>query len=318
MGLLMLHIEGSTWAAINVSWREIDEPLQGTPPYGGTYVYGISGSQVVGKYYTKGNVSGFVYNGTSFTTLNDPLGTAGTAANGTANQNIVGVYYTSSQVTSGFLYNGSMWTTLTDPSAGMYSGQGTFPFAMYGNDIVGYYQDSLNQQHGFLYNGSSWTTLNYPVVGGARTQVYGIYGNTLVGRYQPTNGGDIEGFTYNYITGIWTNIEYPGSEVSATQVTGIWGQDIVGIYSDGSGDHGFVYDGSNYNVLNNPVAESGLGTEVTGIYGNEIVGWTYSPGGGNTARGYIATIPEPTTLIPSITLAALLLPRRFLRSLTQI
>ena len=63
---------------------------------------------------SSGNTNGFLYNGSTYTTLNDPLA-VGTVAWGISGNNIVGYYADSSGNPNGFLYNGSTWTTLDDP-----------------------------------------------------------------------------------------------------------------------------------------------------------------------------------------------------------
>ena len=56
------------------------------------------------------------YNGTSYTTLNDPLGIS-TGAVGIDGNNIVGWYAIGTQNYHGFLYNGTSYTTVDDPLA---------------------------------------------------------------------------------------------------------------------------------------------------------------------------------------------------------
>ena len=82
---------------------------------------------------------------------------------------------------------------------------------------------------------------------------------------------------------------------------GIDGNNIVGSYIDASGfDHGFLYDFSTYTTLDDPAGQQvsrfgfgPTGSDVRGISGNTIVGIYTTTGREN---GYIATVPEPTTL----------------------
>ena len=97
--------------------------------------------QIVGLYFdSSGAEHGFSYNGSTYTPLNDPSGTNGTAAYGINDAGqIVGVYYDSSVTAHGFLYNGGNYTTLDGPSGNT----GTIARGI--NDagqIVGYYFDS--------------------------------------------------------------------------------------------------------------------------------------------------------------------------------
>ena len=138
-------------------------------------------------YYTdsSGNTHGFLYNGSTWTTLDDPNAAYGTSAQGIFGTNIVGYYTDSSGDTHGFLYNCSTWTTLNDPNAdALY---GTSAQGISGTNIVGYYTDSSGNAHGFLYNGSTWTTLDDPntVTG---TSALGISATTIVGYYLDSSG----------------------------------------------------------------------------------------------------------------------------------
>ena len=110
-----------------------------------TVVYGISGNNIVGYYLdSSGNYHGFLYNGSTYTTLNDPLGSL-TVAIGVDGNNIVGYYEDSSGKYNGFLYNGSSYTTIDDP-LGV---EGTIANGISGNNIVGHYSDSSGTAHGF-------------------------------------------------------------------------------------------------------------------------------------------------------------------------
>ena len=126
----------------------------------------------------------------------------------------------------------------------------------------------------------------------------------------------------------YTPLDVPGA--SDTYATGIDGINIVGIFIDGSGTHGFSYDGSNYTTLDVPGASNTYALDIDdsnivgwhldgnyhgfiydgssyttldvpganytvpyGIDGGNIVGW-YSDGSGD--HGFLAVIPEPATL----------------------
>lgn len=102
-----------------------------------TEAWGISGNNVVGSYQlanTYQNI-GFLYDGTNFTTISDPLGVEGTTALGIDGNNIVGNYVDASDVTHGFLYNGTTYTTIDDPLGT----DGTILEGIQGNTIVGQY-----------------------------------------------------------------------------------------------------------------------------------------------------------------------------------
>jgi hypothetical protein len=69
---------------------------------GGTYAWGIDGRNIVGYYTDKTGDHGFLYNGSSYTTLDDSLGTD-TVASGISGNSIVGSYFDGS-IRHGFLY----------------------------------------------------------------------------------------------------------------------------------------------------------------------------------------------------------------------
>jgi hypothetical protein len=131
----------------------LDEPQAGTNYSGsiggtGTYPRGISGTNIVGYYSDNdGGIHGFIYNGITWATLDDPLGVGSTLPQGISGTNIVG-FYTEARglVAHGFLYNGKTWTTLDHPLA-VYD---TWAEGISGRNIVGYYYDNNNREHGFL------------------------------------------------------------------------------------------------------------------------------------------------------------------------
>ena len=101
----------------------------------------------------------------------------------------------------------------------------------------------------------------------------------------------------------YTTLDVPGA-TGGTRAYGIDDGNIVGSYYDGSGNHGFSYDGSTYTTLDVPGANSYA--EAFGIDAGNIVGW-YNDGSG--AHGFLAPIPEPATL-SLLTLGGLMLLRR--------
>jgi probable HAF family extracellular repeat protein len=101
---------------------------------------------------------GFVDNGGTYTTIDDPLGANGTFAYGISDAGqIVGTYVDSSNKTHGFLYSGGTYTTIDDPLGA----NGTTAFGI--NDagqIVGQYIDGGGFEHGFLAYPSQSQTQN--------------------------------------------------------------------------------------------------------------------------------------------------------------
>ncbi len=153
----------------------------------------------------------FLYDGTTWTTLNYPGG-GQTDVQGIDGNNIVGHC-----VDGGFLYDGTTWTLLNYPG-----GTFTAAYGIDGNNIVGICADS-DGRYGFVYDGITWTTLNYP--GSEYTVFHGIDGNNIVGEhsnYSPVS----RGFVYDGIT--WTPLDNPWGDV--TIPLGISGNNIVGVF----------------------------------------------------------------------------------------
>jgi hypothetical protein len=135
---MLLLTCAKTTVAIN--YTTLDDPLAGP---GATFANGISGGNIVGSYYDASGLGhGFLFNGSTYTTLDDPLRAADGFTNplGISGGNIVGLYFDASYGIRGFLYNGSTYTTLDDP---------LIPNAIDGNTIVGYYDDESGS-HGFV------------------------------------------------------------------------------------------------------------------------------------------------------------------------
>jgi predicted outer membrane repeat protein len=244
---------------------------------GGTYAYGVNGSNIVGAYFDDTGYHGFLYNGTSYTPLNDPLGTNGTVATGISGNNIVGYYFDGNGDYHPFRYNtvNSTFTTVTVPGSLRGLGEAT---GIDGTKIVGYYYDGNNSAHGFLFDGSSYTTLDVPF----GTTPLGINGNNIVGVYN--DGYVVHGFLYDGSS--YTTLTDPLA-TTITYATGISGSTIVGYYYDGSAYNGFVYNGSVYTTFNDPLGMGTHRTIINGIDGSSIVG-TYGDAG-NFVHGFVYT-----------------------------
>ena len=100
-------------AQTQYTYTTLDDPLAGAQsgPSGtqGTFAQGISGTNIVGYYIdTNSFAHGFIYDGWTWTTLDDPMGNhvpggLGTYAQGISGTNIVGYYTDSNNVAHGFL-----------------------------------------------------------------------------------------------------------------------------------------------------------------------------------------------------------------------
>ena len=272
-------------------------PLSVTGPetVHGTIATGISGDNVVGYYYGAGwKNNGFVFDGTSYTTLNNSLGTYGTRVWGVSGGNIVGDYDSAAGPTLGFRYNGTSFTTIAAPA----SSTMTTIHGVSGNTAAGYYTDTATGKfHGFLYNGSSYTTIDNPLAGALGTTVLGISGDQVVGYYYDnTPGSNPKGYLYDGTkvgNARYSPIDVPSA--NGTYPNAVFGSTVVGRYFDSDwATHGFLYDSISkiYTTLDCPLGP-GPGTEIIGIDGSTLVG-TYLDSGGNNV-GFIATsaVPEP-------------------------
>jgi hypothetical protein len=271
------------------TWTTIDCPDIGTT---NTTLYGIDGGNIVGCSSNSATSYGFLYNGTSWTLIQNGVSKTNPWGNetypwGIDGSNIVG-YYDNGDM-HGFRYNGSMWITLNFVASDKRA------YDISGSNIVGSCNINLSK-HGFLYNGSSLVVLDAPEA--TSTTAHGIDGSNIVGYYLNVSGG--HGFLYNGTS--WTTIDMPGE--TFTCPFGIDGSNIVGYYTDVSGYHGFLYDGTSWTTLDAPGAAK---TYPCSIDGSNIVGY-YEDTSGYT-HGFLYTIPEPATIC-LFTIAGFMLRRK--------
>jgi probable HAF family extracellular repeat protein len=232
-----------------------------------THASGINNSgQIVGSYLvstsTTSSYVGFLFSGSTYTTLLDPNSSMdGTFATGINNNGqVIGWYGSADWNANSFLYNGSTYTTLSAPHSLATYARGI-------NDsgqIVGNYLDANWTLQGFLYNGSTYATINVP--NATSTSVTGINNSgQMVGNYTDSNGNGHE-FVYNGST--YTTINIP----SSYELTGInnSGQ-ITGNYFDIYGNlHGFVYYDSTIVSIKDNFYAAGLNDI------NQVVGYNAS------------------------------------------
>jgi hypothetical protein len=216
------------------NYKTLDDPWGNY----GTQANGIDGANIVGGYHQKlrgwgGSYTtvthGFLYDGTSYKTLDPPGWLNFNYCTGISGSSIVGCYGDRNGLTQGYLYNGSSYRTVSVPGA-----TNTLANGISGSNIVGEYLDSKGW-HGFLYNGTSYTTLNDPLATQG-TGAHGISGSKIVGSY--ADGAGTHGFSYN--GSAYTTLDDPLA-TQGTGAYGISGSNIVGNYADKSGYHGFLY-----------------------------------------------------------------------------
>jgi hypothetical protein len=252
-----------------------------------TTASGISGSTIVGYYQNAAGTYGFLYNGTSYSTLNAPgahnSGSSGTYAFAVSGSNIVGIYNDASGNVFGFLYNGSSYSPINVPGSSY-----TTPFGISGSTIVGYYADASGT-FGFLDNGGSYSTITVP--GATGTYTLGVSGGNISGYY--TDAAGYHGFIYSIGTGTFSFFGVP-SAPNYTFAEGMSGNTVAGGYYDSIFNmHGFVYNGSTFTTVDVP---GSAGTLIYGIDGSNIVGF-YNDSLGGT-HGFLGTpVPIPSALL---------------------
>jgi len=291
--LAALLLFGAAAPTMAITYTTIDYPGSFE-----TDAFGISGKNIVGAYYTDSvhPSHGFLFDGTTWTTLDEPLAASGaTFPSGVSGKIVYGSYMTDLTYSSshGFLYDGTTWKTLDFPG-----GSASQIYGLSGANTVGSYQDLTGRSHGYVYNGTTWTTLDPP--GSTSTLLAGIDGNNIIGYYLDASN-------------VYHNFIYDGASFTSLTLSplgyvhGISGGKIVGEDDSGSNIYGFLYDGATYTLLSDPMGVNG--TFAFGIDGNHIVG-VYTDAS-NANHSFLATVPEPSSLaLASLSLFGLIVCAR--------
>lgn len=295
---LAIAVWALTSPVMAITFTTLDDPLAVGP--NSMTPTGVSGQNVVGSYRdATGTSHGFLYNGSTFSTIDAPSGALATYPLAIDGDNIVGWYLDSSRNAHGFLVNGGTFTTIDDPLAPT-SSQGTHLTGISGNNIVGFEVISFDPfvVHSFIYNGSTFAT--YTVPGTFTAGLFGIDGNTLVGSYSLSDS-TTTGHGFVDRGSVITSIDDPlATPLSGTFVNGVSANNVVGYFTDVNGqNHGFVFNGATYIAIDDPNAGAKqFGTIAYAISGNTVVGSYWDAN--NVEHGFIATnVPEPSTLILS-------------------
>ncbi len=229
---------------------------------------GTDGLNVVGDMWTStGGYAGWLYNGSTFSTLNDPLASNNTQLS-CVYGNLIGGQYTDAQGHQhGFVYDGTTYTTL--PYANDFADQSVS--AMHGSTIVGSAELNDGSIVGYVYNGSTYREISDPNAPQI-TNVQGISGNTVIGRYEDSSL-NYHGFEYNLTSGVFTDFNVPGS--ADTFLDGTDGTTLTGTYTDLTGrNHGFLFGGGQFTTVDYPFASNdGFGTALVGVKGDIAVGY---------------------------------------------
>ena len=195
---------------------------------------------------TAGNNFGFVDNGGTFTSVQNP------STSGTVNQLLginssgvaAGFYTDSAGNAHGYLYQGGVFTGITLP-ASFHAVSVTVTGINNSGTVVGFYTDSSGNTHGFVDNAGTFTSYDDP--SGSDTMFLGINdGGYVVGSYVDA-GGETHGLLFNSVADSFETIDDPSASstpafgVNGTTINGINDSgELVGFYSDGENVDGFV------------------------------------------------------------------------------
>lgn len=245
----------------------------------GTYVEGISGTNVAGYYYDTNYIARpFVYSGGTYTALNVPGVTNHAYANGIDGNNVVG-YYEDGSTRRGYIYDGVSYTSF-QVGTNM-----TEAYGISGNKVVGVHLvnwEIWSYWQGFIYDGVTMTS-NAPIYG------IGIDGGNIVGgvSFDNTVGAMYDGENYTFFS-------VPGSQ--GTTASDISGNNVVGSYNKDGSMRGYIYDGTNYSSL---VIDGAYHTQITGIDGDKVSGYYNDDLGNHSFIGTLApaAIPEPASIM---------------------
>lgn len=265
----------------------------------GTYLYGMSGSEVAGTYWDGNNSShGFVLANGTFESINDPLaGTGylqGTNVSGISGSTVFGNYIDANNVQHGFTYDAGLFTSYDASGAGANSNQGTTIAAIDGGSYAGSYKSAAGT-FGFVSSAdnTNFTTLSDPAAPN-NTYVLGLVGNTVVGSYVDANNIR-HGFVFDKGTSTYTTIDDPSAGKGTLQGTiarSILGADFYGTFIDAQSiAHGFVYDGKSFQTFDDPAGNG----SIQAASDTTLVGFFHDPSTGSD-RGFIATTPEPSMI----------------------
>lgn len=245
-----------------------------------------------------------------YVTLDDPLATNGTRADGVNDGGQVVGSYSSGDVdvtgpsfsvgydnNHGFAYSAGGFTNYDVPQSASVANL-TYYTGINNSGVIAGYTVAINWTNpvvsfeGFLYSGGIYTYINVPSA--TSTIVDGLNNSgEVVGFYQLNNLDN--GFLYS--NGTYTTFNVPSAQ--ATNLYGINNEDqIVGTYYDGSITQGFLYSNGNFTTINDPSAGGAGDTVPLGINDEgQIVGY-YTDSNGHThgfldSGGNFTTIDDP-------------------------
>lgn len=282
-----------------VEWTEILPPDSSG---NGIRVTGFEGNKIVGFYSnTSDQTVGFIYDGVDWDILTNPW----SSNNGLNIQGIHnGVVFGNMQGGPGgggpFFYDGNtfVYPTLAEPSLSLSFGSGQ-------DGVIGGWglKDSVGgtKVFSFVYEGGGFTILA-PPPGAKEVVAYGADPGGMVGYYDDAE--DVSHGVY-FHDGVWEDIAVPGA-VGETIPTVVQDGRLAGLYRSAENVlSGFIWEDGLFTTFDIPGA---LNTSIFALEGDRIGGTYYGTDG--KQHGFVATIPEPTTLGLMGIGGLMLLPRR--------
>jgi hypothetical protein len=235
-----------------------------------TVAYGINNMDIiVGSYIDANGTHGFLYDGTTYSSLDMPGATSTTPLNINDYGIVVGAYTDASGNARGFSYDGSDYTSIDVPFPGVTLSQ---PWGINNNnEIVGRYFDGSGK-HGFWSDGTNYTPIDVPFPGVTRTMASGTNDHgTVVGSYRDDNGG--WGYVYDGVT--YTTIgRYPGVTDTIPWDINDTGMMVGRHRFPDARNVGFLYDGTSFmtlefpfpDVINSSYSDINNAGKIVGIY----------------------------------------------------
>jgi probable HAF family extracellular repeat protein len=263
-------------------FKVIDHPDAATVG-NGTVITGINDQgQVVGYYEDNDDtVHGFLYDGTTFGTVDYP-GAVSTQLYGINNHGrIVGYFDDAAFITRGFSYDSGTYSAPVNyPGA-----DSTFLLNINDNDHIAASYIDAGGWHGFHNIDGPSAEFNHPgsPPAGTYTILFDINNNdSLTGLYWDSGGRQLGFLSKNTV---FSNISYPGANNS--RATAINNNNVVaGYYEDTTGNtNGFIFDGvSIYSQINFPRSSE---TIIQAINNNGDIAGSFLDGS-FTNHGFIA------------------------------
>ena len=198
-------------------------------------VYGVNatGHMVGGFDDTNGSrIHGFLYDGTTFVTLDDPAAVYGTNAIGINDAGVIVGTYDVGEIPHGFEYVNGNYSNFDCPNSAGTNATGINS----SGQVVGFcwYNSTY---HGFLLSNNGYTAIDFPQA--ALTYLYGINdAGAMAGTFQDP-AGHFHGFTYS--DGVFNQVDVQGGTTDTFLIRIKNNGAVVGFAYDSLGEsHGLI------------------------------------------------------------------------------